>query len=169
MKDDIYYLHQTPKSLAKKIIDSIEWQEGERVCEPFKGEGSFYDQLPLYVNKTYGEIEEDKDFKDIDYNEIDTIITNPPFRLDTDSGRKNAFFEILLYFAKTKVKRVIFLCNDYCFGSLTPNRLLKLNNEGLFLTKLITCAVKKWRGRYYTLTFTREPNMLFNYFLENFD
>lgn len=74
-----------------------------------------------------------------------------------------------MFFAKTKVKRIVFLCNDYCLGSLTPKRLLKLNNEGLYIDSLITCNVKKWRGRYYVVTFKREPNIFFNYFLENFD
>lgn len=169
MKDDTYYFHQTPKSLAKKIIDNIEWKDGERVCEPFRGESAFYNQLPDYVNKTYGEIEESVDFRDIDYNNIDTIITNPPFRLDDGDGRKNAFFDILMFFAKTKVKRIIFLCSDICFGSITPSRLLKLNNEGLYIHSLTTCSVKKWRGRYYVVTFKREPNIFFNYFLENFE
>lgn len=169
MKDDTYYLHQTPKSLAKKIIDNIEWKDGENVCEPFKGEGAFYNQLPEHVNKSYGEIEDGVDFKNINYDNIDTIITNPPFRLETDNGRKNAFFDILMFFAKTKVKRIVFLCNDYCFGSLTPKRLLKLNNEGLYINSLTTCSVKKWRGRYYVVTFKKEPNIFFNYFLENFD
>jgi len=169
MKDDNYYLHQTPRKLAKKIIDNIEWEDGENVCEPFKGEGAFYDQLPPYVNKSYGEIEENKDFKDINYDNIDTIITNPPFRLETDNGRKNAFFDILLFFAKTNVKRIIFLCNDQCFCALTPNRILQLNGSRLYLTKITICAIKKWRGRYFFLIFTREPNLFFNYFLENFD
>lgn len=169
MKDDTYYLHQTPKSLAKKIIENIEWKDGENVVEPFKGEGAFYDELPDFVNKKYAEIEEGIDFRSLDYSDVDTIITNPPFRLETNNGRKNAFFDILMFFAKTKVKRVIFLCNDYCFCSLTPNRLLKLNNEGLYIHSLTTCSIKKWRGRYYILTFTREPNIFFNYFLENFD
>ena len=169
MKDNTYYLHQTPRSLAKKIIDNIEWKEGENVCEAFRGESAFYNQLPDYVNKSYGELEEGIDFRDIDYNNIDTIILFCFFCLVFVYGRKNAFFDILMFFAKTKVKRVIFLCNDYCFGSLTPNRLLKLNNEGLYIHSLTTCSIKKWRGRYYILTFTREPNIFFNYFLENFD
>jgi len=169
MKDDTYYLHQTPKSLAKKIIDNIEWKEGQSVCEPFRGEGSFYDNLPEYVNKSYAEIEENVDFRSIDYTNIDTVITNPPFRLDYGDGRKNAFFDILMFFAKTNVKRIIFLCNDYCWGSLTPSRLIKLNNEGLYIHSLTTCSIKKWRGRYYVITFKREPNIFFNYFLENFE
>jgi hypothetical protein len=166
MKDEKYYLHQTPFLLAEKIIDNIEWEEGENVLEPFKGEGAFYNQLPEYVNKSYAEIEEGIDFRDIDYDNIDTILTNPPFRLDDG---KNAFFDILMFFAKTPVKRVIFLCSDYCFGSLTPSRLIKLNNEGLYIHSLTTCGVKKWRGRYYVITFKRQPNIFFNYFLENFE
>ena len=53
MKDDVYYFHQTPTSVAKEIIDSIDWKDGEVVYEPFKGEGAFYDQLPNNVIKYY--------------------------------------------------------------------------------------------------------------------
>ena len=79
VKNERYMLDQTPRSLAKKIIDNIEWKEGENICEPFRGEGAFYDQLPEYVNKSYAEIEENIDFRDISYDNIDTIITNPPY------------------------------------------------------------------------------------------
>lgn len=169
MKDELYYFHQTNYILAKKIIDNTDWYDGEVVCEPFKGEGAFYDQLPSNVIKKYAEIEDGIDFRDLDYSNVDTIISNPPFRLDDGDKRKNAFFDILMFYAKTPVKRVIFLCNDYCLGTLTPNRLIKLNNEKLFINSLTTCAVKKWRGRYYIITFGRERCALFNYFTENFD
>jgi len=37
----IYDLHQTPVSLAKEIINNIDWIDGENVCDPFAGDGSF--------------------------------------------------------------------------------------------------------------------------------
>ena len=36
MKDEKYYLHQTPFLLAEKIIDNIEWEEGE-ILDPKNG------------------------------------------------------------------------------------------------------------------------------------
>jgi hypothetical protein len=170
VKNDRYYLEQTPRSLAKKIIDSIEWKQNENVAEPFRGEGSIYDQLPDYVNKTYAEIEEDIDFRDLDYVGIDTIITNPPY--DISEGpriRKNNFYKIVLYFSTTSVPRIILLCSQVCFNSLTPRRLQELNKNNLFIKDITVCNCKKWYGRYYLLTFTREPNLLFKYFLESFD
>lgn len=171
MKDDNYYLHQTPEKLAKKIIESIEWEIDENVCEPFKGQGAFYDNLPEYVNKSYAEIEEGVDFRDINYDNIDTIITNPPF--DIGEGcriRKNNFYKILLYFANTRVKRVIFLCSATCFNSITPKRYKELKENNLYLTNISVCNVRKWWGRYYLITFTRDSNNLFNFIsLDNFE
>ena len=96
MKDSTYILHQTPRSLAADIINSIHFKENEKVLEPFRGEGAFYDQLPNYVDKYFSEIEMDMDFRDFPYNifEVETIITNPPFNLqeNNDRKRKNDFF-----------------------------------------------------------------------------
>jgi hypothetical protein len=160
-----YLLHQTPVLLAKRIIDNIEWEVGECVVEPFKGEGAFYNQLPSNVIKSYAEIREGIDFKDINYDNIDTVISNPPFRLNG----KNAFSQLVLYFAKTKIKRLIFLCSSACYNSLTPTRMHDINSCGLYINKVTTCSVKKWYGRYFVIEFGRERNIFFNYFLENFD
>lgn len=40
-KDDIYYFHQTPKKLCEELIKNIDLKEGDRVLEPFRGEGGF--------------------------------------------------------------------------------------------------------------------------------
>ena len=53
MKDPMYFFHQTPRELARVIIDNIEWNDDENVLEPFAGEKAFYDQLPSNVNKYY--------------------------------------------------------------------------------------------------------------------
>ena len=167
MKSEMYYFHQTTKELAKKIIDDIEWQDGENVYEPFAGEQAFYSQLPANVNKYYTEIEEGLCYKNFNYDEvkINTILSNPPFRIDG----KNCFFKLLEYFSTKDVDRIIFLCNDYCLNSLTPKRLKKLNDNKLYINKIITCNVKKWRGRYYVITFGRIPNLSFQYFLNTFE
>src|SRR5210317_660669 len=170
VKNERYMLDQTPRSLAKKIIDSIEWKQYENVCEPFRGEGAFYNQLPEHINKSYAEIEEGIDFRDISYDNIDTIITNPHYDIGEGARiRKNNFYKIVLYFSTTSVPRIILLCSQVCFNSLTPRRLQELNKNNLFIKDITVCNCKKWYGRYYLLTFTREPNLLFKYFLENFD
>jgi len=60
------------------------------------------------------------------------------------------------------------LCSAICFESLTPNRMLKLNENKLFLNKLTTINIKKWRGRYYLLYFTRKINKNFDYYIGNY-
>jgi len=167
MKDEMYYFHQTSRELARVIIDSIDFRDGENVYEPFKGEGNLFNQLPSNINKYYTEIEEGLCYKNFNYDEvkINTILSNPPFRIDG----KNCFFKLLEYFSTKDVDRIIFLCNDYCLNSLTPKRLKKLNDNKLYINKIITCNVKKWRGRYYVITFGRIPNLSFQYFLNTFE
>ena len=167
MKDDMYYFHQTPRELAKEIIDNIDFQDGENVLEPFAGEGAFYNQLPENVNKYYTEIEEGLCYTTFDFDEvkINTIISNPPFRIDG----KNCFFKILEYFSKKDVDKIIFLCNDYCFTSLRGKRMKKINDNGFYLNKITGVNIKQWRGQYYVLHFGRIPNLSFEYFLNTFE
>jgi hypothetical protein len=47
MADNTYLFHQTPKELARDLIPFVPLVEGDRVIEPFKGEGAFYDSLML--------------------------------------------------------------------------------------------------------------------------
>ncbi len=167
MKDKFYYFHQTPRELAKQIIDSINFNDDEAVLEPFKGEGNFFNQLPSNVNKFYTEIEEGLCYTSFDFDEvkINTVISNPPFRIDG----KNCFFKLLEYFSKQDIDRIIFLCNDYCFTSLRGKRMQKINNNGFYLNKITGVNVKHWRGQYYVLHFGRIPNLSFQYFLNTFE
>ena len=169
MKDTKYYFHQTPESLCKDIISNIPFEINDIVLEPFGGENGFYDNIPDEIEKYRCEIEDEAGcFKDFNYDEIKptTIITNPPFKLDN----KNAFFDILFFFSeKRSIKKMYILCNDACFGSLTPNRMFKVNEKGMFINKITTVSVKKWRGRYYVVEFSRIYNPNFDYYLTNYE
>ncbi len=168
MKDEKYYFHQSPVSLCKDIISNIAFSDDDILLEPFAGEKNFYDNFPNELEKHYTEIEEGLDFRDFDYEGIKptTIITNPPFKL----GTKNAFFDIMLFFAKiTSIKKMYILCNDYCLGTLTPNRMVKLNENNLFVNKLTTVNIKKWRGRYYIIEFGRKHNPSYDYYIGNYE
>jgi hypothetical protein len=161
MKDDSYYFHQTPVGLARVLINTVPLEEGDRVLEPFRGEGAFYNSFPDFVNKDWCEIEEGRDFKD--YNEdIDWIITNPPFRLDVGTKRINAFYTILKHFSTKVNKGIAFLANDVCLGTLTPLRLTELHEHGLYIHSIKVCSVKKWRGRYFFIIFKKEPSSFFS-------
>jgi hypothetical protein len=167
-----YCLHQTPPELAKRIIDDTEWENGEKVMEPFAGDGAFYDNLPDTVSKYKTEIQEGLDFRNFDYENvpISTVITNPPFKLmDPDGIERNAFFKIIEYYTLAPhIKRIILLCSSVCYNSLTPSRMFVINSNGFYLNKVTACCVKKWYGRYWVLVFTKNPNPYFKYYLETY-
>ena len=50
MDTETYQLHQTPNDCAKDLIATLTLQNGDRVLEPFKGEGSFYNNFPNNTN-----------------------------------------------------------------------------------------------------------------------
>jgi hypothetical protein len=156
IKDETYYFHQTPEELAKRLIALVPLVADDIVLEPFRGEGAFYNNLPNFVNKQWTEITEGRDYKSFD-GLIDYVITNPPFRLENgNNGRVNSFWYLLKYYSTRVNKGICFLANDYCFGTLTPNRLKELNSLGWYLKSYTVCNVKKWRGRYYFIQFTKQ-------------
>lgn len=170
--NEITKFHQTPPLLAKDLIKFINFEDDDAVLEPFAGENAFYDNFPDNVVKYRTEITDNLDYKDFDYENIsiDWIITNPPFRIENDDGkRENAFYKILKFYS-TKVKKgIVLLGNDKCISSLTPKRMKELNDDGIFLNKIVTCNVKAWRGRYYALYFYKnKPNDNFSYLMNSY-
>tara|TARA_R110000868_G_scaffold320405_1_gene581304 strand:+ start:351 stop:857 length:507 start_codon:yes stop_codon:yes gene_type:complete len=163
MKDDTYYFHQTPPELCKLLVEKVPLKDGDKVLEPFKGEGSFYNALPDFIIKNWTEIEEGRDFKNYQ-GEIDWVITNPPFKLENEKGKlENSFYPLLDYYSTRVNKGIAFLGNDYCFSTLTPVRMKKINALGFYLQGYTICNVKKWRGRYFFMIFTKEYNKNINF------
>lgn len=167
-KNDIYYFHQTPPELARDILQKYDGllQSGDILYEPFRGEGSFYNAFPDRCGKKWAEIVEGKDYKD--ETDYDWVITNPPFRLEGEEGRRNAFWELTDYFSQRCRKGFIFLGNDRCISSLTPLRQQKLRERGWGLTHLTMTNVKKWRGRYYILVFQPTQSPILDCFVKNY-
>lgn len=171
VKNDFYYLEQTPQILAKDLIANLNLDKGLNLLEPFKGEGAFYDQFPTENTKDYAEIEEGRDFKNTNFKfqQIDWVITNPPFRINDDKGKSvNSFWYLLDYYSTIVSTGIAFLSNDKCFSSLTPVRLKGLREKGWYIQNIIVCAVKKWRGRYFWIVFTRTQNDTFKYLEGNY-
>jgi hypothetical protein len=163
---DTYNFHQTPSDLAKDLIALLPLQQTDVLCEPFKGEGAFYNNFPSDNPKVWAEIRQQKDYTQIT-EPYDWVITNPPFRLDNQEGRaRNAVAELLLYFLQRARKGVAFLVSDYGLGTLTPRRRKEIEALGFNLTSMTMCQIKKWRGRYYFLVFTKSQQTCLSY-LEN--
>lgn len=168
MKTDTYFFHQTPVELAKDILikyDSL-FEDGDVLYEPFRGECAFYNALPDRCRKVWAEIEEGKDYKvESDY---DWVVSNPPFKLEGQEGRRNAFWELTDYFTNLAKKGVVFLCNDYCLGTLTPRRQAILRQKGWGITHLTICNVKKWRGRYFVIVFEKTEDSVVDYLIKTY-
>jgi len=168
MKDETYYFHQTPELLCKELMKHIPLEDNDVVLEPFKGEGSFYNNFPNNVMKEWCEIQEGKDYQEYDKS-IDWVISNPPFRLETKKGRINSFFYLLNYFASRVNKGIAFLGNDSCFSTLTPKRLKELNDKyDLYIHDIVVCNIKKWRGRYFFIIFKKGKSDFYKYIQGNF-
>lgn len=163
----MYYFHQTPTELAIALMGKLNLNETDRLYEPFKGEGAFYNVFPETNPKSWTEITEGRDYKE-HTEEYDWVITNPPFRLDTGSKRVNAFWYLIDYFTQRAKKGIAFLANDSCFGTLTPKRIEILNERGFYITKVIVSSVKKWRGRYYFIVLEKKHNPTFDFLLTNY-
>jgi hypothetical protein len=164
-KDETYFFHQTPPELAKELIKTLPLVEGDVLLEAFKGEGSFFNNFPTNTHNVYCEIEEGLCYTSFK-TAVDWVITNPPFRLETGvvGKRENAFYKLVEYFAPRVRKGIAFLANDYCFSTLTPKRMKFLNETyGLYVNGYVVCNVKKWRGRYFFITFTKIPNANIKY------
>lgn len=157
MKDELYYRDQTPPELALKLIEYVPIEFNDNACEPFRGEGAFFNALR---KKTYDvdwcEIEDGEDYREMG-DKYDWIVTNPPF------GKKGQFWNLLWELAHKVEKGIAFLGNQYCFTSLTPKRLKMLEGLGLYLTKVIICNVKKWYGKYYFIVFTKDKKSIIDY------
>jgi hypothetical protein len=166
-KNDTYYFHQTPSELAEALVGKLNLSSTDRLYEPFRGEGAFYNSFPASNPKDWTEITEGRDYKEYT-GEYDWVITNPPFSLDTGGKRVNAFWYLIDYYTQRAKKGIAFLANDSCFGTLTPKRIQLLNERGFYISKLVVCSVKKWRGRYYFFVLEKSQNPTVEFLLTNY-
>ena len=167
MADEKYSFHQTPKDCARDLIAFVPLIAGDRVIEPFKGEGAFYDAFPNYVEKDWAEIEQGRDYCDLS-GEYDWVITNPPFKLETGAKLVNSFWFLLDYYTQRAKKGIAFLGNDSCFCTLTPRRIALLKERGWNMTKVVVCSIKKWRGRYFFFILQKEGHSFMDALQTNF-
>ena len=109
----------TPDYLAKYIVEYFNPQG--TILEPCCGEGVFLKYLPKETE--WCEIDKGKDFFDYNTENIDWVITNPPF---------SKIRKFLLHCYKLKVKNIVFLCPvNHIMGLKARFNDMKDNNYGI--------------------------------------
>ena len=136
--NDVIY---TPKKLATLMINLCDIKPEDKVLDPSRGKGIFYDNLPT-CKKDWCEITDNKDFFKYD-SEVDIIVGNPPYSLWTKW-----------------IKKTIDLNPDrfcYIFGALnlTPKRLKIIFDSGYIVKKIYVIQVDWWFGNQFVVYFKK--------------
>jgi len=132
----------TPKILAKKHIDMIDYEEDDVWYDPFKNTGNYYNQFPN-DNKHWSEILEGQDFFEFD-RKVDIICSNPPYSMINKVLEKSISLN----------PRVI----SYLIGmgNLTAKRIETMNNAGYGLKKVRMLKVRSWYGMSFIVHFEKD-------------
>ena len=117
----------------------IDYEPNEIWYDPFKNDGSYYNQYPN-ENKVWTEILDGRDFFDFTGN-IDIICSNPPY----------SFIDTILHKCIELKPRVISLLIGQ--GNLTAKRMELLEKHGYGLKKIHMCKVFKWYGMSYIIQY----------------
>jgi hypothetical protein len=140
----------TPPKLAKVGISMIDCKESDIWFDPFKNDGSYYNQFPENFPKKWCEILEGKDFFDFD-EPIDIISSNPPYSM---------IDEVLSKSVELKPRVIQYLLG---INNLTPKRLEFMENNNYGLTKIHLCKVFKWYGMSCIFQFEKGQKSIITY------
>ena len=141
--NDVIY---TPLPVALKMIDMCDIHENDKILDPSKGGGVFYNNFPNNCIKDYCEISEGIDF--FNYTEkVDIIIGNPPYSL------WNKWIE-----------HTMKLTDKFCyiFGSFnfTDKRLRDIVNNGYGITKFHLVKIDWWYSPSYLIVFEKNKTSI---------
>jgi len=134
----------TPKPVAELMIKMCNIQPNDKVLDPSKGGGVFFDNLPE-CDKSYCEITEDIDYFDAS-GKYDLIIGNPPYSL------WNKWLD-----------KTMELTDKFCyiFGmmNLTNHRLKRIYEKGYVIKKFHILKIDYWFNQSFVVLFEKgEPN-----------
>ncbi len=138
--------------LAKDLIDNhTNILEGDTVCEPCKGNGSFYNQLPDNCNKIWYEINEGKDYLTCE-EKCDITLSNPPF------VPRKLFWSFHQKAMELTNREIYWLINFCSINVFTPKRLDEMKSKGWFINSFHVVADKRWFGRYAWIKISKIDN-----------
>jgi hypothetical protein len=138
----------TPLELAKLHIDTIKYNETEIWLDPFKNNGSYYNQFPT-DKKGWTEIIENKDF--FEYNEkVDIICSNPPYSM---------IDKVLQKSIQLNPRIISYLIG---FSNLTARRMEMMEKAGYKIIYFHLTKVWKWFGMSLIVTWekTDSPSVI---------
>jgi len=119
----------TPEKVAKMMINMCEIEKDDKVLDPSRGGGVFYNNLPE-CNKDWCEIDEGIDFFDYD-KEVDIVLGNPPYSLWSKWLNKTT---------ELNPKKICYIFN---VANFTPKRIENLKNAG-YGVKIIKLMKIDW-------------------------
>ena len=146
----------TQPAMAKDLINTIDFKEDEKVLDPCRGDGAFYDNLPWYVERDWCEVNDGRDFMDYT-SKVNTIISNPPF------VPRKLFWNFHLKAMDIATDRIYWLVNASCINVFTPNRMFLMHNLSWYIQKIQIVQDKRWFGRYMLIKFGRENKGFVDY------
>ena len=136
----------TPSTVAKLMIDMCDIHQNDKVLDPSKCSGVFYDNLPSYCCKHYCEITDNKDFFEC-VDSCDWIIGNPPFSL----------WDKWIEHTMKLTHKFCYIMNSF---NLTDKRLRSIMNQGYGLTRIHLLTVDWWFGRAFICIFEKNKHSI---------
>ena len=139
----------TPLPLSKKAIEFINYTDDDIWLDPFKNNGSYYNQFPNN-NKKWCEILDNKDFFEFD-EDVDIICSNPPY---------SCLDKVIEKSISLKPKVINYLIG---INNLTARRLEMFENNNYGLTKIHMCKVFKWYGMSVIVQFEKDTKSIISF------
>ncbi len=146
----------TKPDMARNLIALVDFKDGDRVIDPCRGDGAFYDNLPDNVIKSYCEINENKDYLE-HKDKVDITLSNPPF------VPRKLFWNFMQVAMDTTDREIYWLINMCSLNVFTPKRLLEMKDKNWFINHFHIVADKRWFGRYVWVKISKIDNDFISY------
>lgn len=140
----------TPIELAKNHINYIENKNDYIWYDPFKNDGSYFNNFPENNTKKWSEILYNKDFFEFNEN-IDVICSNPPYSI---------IDKVLEHSVKLNPKIISYLIG---VNNLTARRVEFMEKNNYFITKLVMLKVYKFFGMSYIVIWEKNKKPILDY------
>ena len=145
----------TPQSVALQMITMCDIKVNQKVLDPSRGEGVFYDNLPENCLKSFCEITENKDFF-AETGKYDLIIGNPPY----------SKWDEWLNHTMTLTDK---FCYIFGYLNFTSKRIRNIQNKGYGIVKIHMIKIDWWFNESFIVVFeknkqsliTVEPNLIY--------
>ena len=151
--------YDTPEYTIDSLLEVLRISRFRTFLEPCKGNNRIYDKIDvLPMNKQWCEITQGKDYLTTYFNDVDLIITNPPFNLAQEFLQKSlieaasVWYLLRLNFLESK-KRVKFWEHN------PPTHLLVLSARPSFTGKGTDATGYAWFGWDYNNTCKLSPGV----------